>query len=76
MSALSGELELPIMEICGSRRRSSAGISSGKFAVKTIAYTTALTVLDRLSKRLHQKDRDSGKIIFLPRSPERTIMAW
>ena len=35
---------------------------------KTIAYTTALTVLDRLSKKgFLKKDKHSGKIVFSPR---------
>lgn len=35
---------------------------------KGIAYTTALTVLDRLSKKgFVKKDRHSGKIVFSPR---------
>jgi predicted transcriptional regulator len=35
---------------------------------KDIAYTTALTVLDRLSKKgLIKKDRDSGRIVFSPK---------
>ncbi len=34
---------------------------------KDIAYTTALTVLDRLSKKgLVKKDRESGTILFTP----------
>lgn len=36
-------------------------------AAKKIAYTTALTVLDRLSKKgFVRKDRESGTILFTP----------
>jgi predicted transcriptional regulator len=68
MSALSGELELPIMEILWTK---GPLIGRDLFREvrreKTIAYTTALTVLDRLSKKgFIKKDRDSGKIIFSP----------
>ena len=66
LSVLSGELELPIMEILWIK-----GPLMGRelylevHREKDIAYTTALTVLDRLSKKgFIKKDRDSGKIIF------------
>jgi predicted transcriptional regulator len=64
--ALSEELELPIMEILWSK-----GPMSGRdlhvelSGRRGIAYTTALTVLDRLSKkRFVRKDRRSGIISF------------
>jgi predicted transcriptional regulator len=65
---LSGELERPLMEILWTK-----GSMKGKDLYdeirqkKDIAYTTALTVLDRLSKKgLIKKDRESGTILFTP----------
>jgi len=69
LGVLSGELELPIMEILWTK-----GPLIGRHLYqevrqqKDIAYTTALTVLDRLSKKgFIKKDRHSGKIVFFPR---------
>lgn len=68
LRVLSGELELPIMEILWMRgpmpgRDLYLEIRRGK----DIAYTTALTVLERLSKKgLVEKDRKSGTILFTP----------
>ena len=69
MGVLSSELELPVMEILWSK-----GPLIGRdlyreiHREKDIAYTTALTVLDRLSKKgFLKKNRDSGKIVFSPR---------
>jgi predicted transcriptional regulator len=66
--ALSGELERPIMEILWSR-----GAVKGRDLYETIrmeksiAYTTALTVLDRLSKKnFVKKNRASETILFSP----------
>ncbi len=68
MSPLSSELELPLMEILWTK-----GSMKGRDlydeirATKKIAYTTALTVLDRLSKKgFIRKDRESGTILFTP----------
>ena len=65
---LSDELERPVMEILWTK-----GSMRGKDLYeeirqnKNIAYTTALTVLDRLSKKgLIKKDRQSGTILFTP----------
>jgi BlaI family penicillinase repressor len=65
---LSDELELPLMEILWAN-----GPMKGKDLheeirrKRDIAYTTALTVLDRLSKKgLIKKDRKSGTILFTP----------
>ncbi len=68
MSPLSSELELPLMEVLWTK-----GSMKGRDlydeirATKKIAYTTALTVLDRLSKKgFIRKDRESGTILFTP----------
>jgi predicted transcriptional regulator len=68
LSPLSGELELPLMEILWTK-----GSMKGRDlyeeirATKRIAYTTALTVLGRLSKKgFIRKDRESGTILFIP----------
>ena len=65
---LSEELEQPLMEILWTK-----GSMKGKDLYeeirrkKDIAYTTALTVLGRLSmKGLIKKDRKSGIILFTP----------
>jgi predicted transcriptional regulator len=65
---LSEELERPLMEILWTK-----GSMKGKDLYeqirrkRDIAYTTALTVLDRLSKKgLIKKDRKSGTILFTP----------
>jgi len=67
-NALSEELEHPIMEILWT-----SGALKGRDLFeairlqKSIAYTTALTVLDRLSKKgLVKKNRQSGMILFSP----------
>jgi len=69
ISALSGELELPIMEILWAKGPLLGRDLYGEIRrEKTIAYTTALTVLDRLSKKgFLRKDKNSGKIVFSPR---------
>lgn len=66
--ALSGGLELMIMEILWTR-----GALPGRELhlevqkQKDIAYTTTLTVLDRLSKKgFIRKAKDVGKIMFSP----------
>ena len=63
---LSEELERPLMEILWTK-----GSMKGRDLYeeirrkKGIAYTTALTVLDRLSKKgFVKKDRESGTILF------------
>ena len=68
MGPLSEELERPLMEILWTK-----GSMKGRDLYeeicrkKDIAYTTALTVLDRLSKKgLIKKDRKSGTILFTP----------
>ena len=65
---LSDELELPLMEILWTK-----GSMKGRDLyeeirlTKRIAYTTALTVLGRLSEKgFIRKDRDSGTILFTP----------
>jgi predicted transcriptional regulator len=65
---LSAELERPLMEILWTK-----GSMKGRdlyeeiHRKRDIAYTTALTVLDRLSKKgLIKKDRKSGTILFTP----------
>jgi predicted transcriptional regulator len=66
---LSGELELQVMETLWAK-----GPMVGRDVYyeihkqKDIAYTTALTVLDRLSKKgFVKKDRTSRRITFSPR---------
>jgi BlaI family penicillinase repressor len=68
LTPLSEELERPLMEILWTK-----GPIRGRDLYeeirrkKDIAYTTALTVLDRLSKKgLIKKDRKSGSILFTP----------
>ena len=65
---MSEELERPLMEILWAK-----GSMKGRDLHKEIrrqrdiAYTTALTVLDRLSKKgFIKKDRESGTILFTP----------
>ncbi len=69
MPVLSGELERAIMEILWAK-----GPMSGRdlhveiSRRKGIAYTTARTVLDRLTEKgFVRKDRTSGMITFSPR---------
>jgi len=65
---LSEELERPLMEILwtkGSMR--GRDLYEEIRRARDIAYTTALTVLGRLSKKgLIKKDRKSGTILFTP----------
>jgi len=74
IGSLSTELELPLMDILWTR-----GSIKGRDLyeeirlTKNIAYTTALTVLDRLSKKgFIKKDRRSGVILFSPRISKET----
>ena len=69
LGALSEELERPLMDILWAK-----GSMKGRDLYeeirrkRDIAYTTALTVLDRLSKKgFIKKDRKSGTILFTPR---------
>ena len=68
LESLSEELERPLMEILwtkGPMRGRDLYLEIRK--KKDIAYTTALTVLDRLSKKgLIKKNRGSGTILFVP----------
>ncbi len=68
MSALSDELELPVMEILWTKgSMKGRDLFEELRATKKIAYTTALTVLGRLSQKgLVLKDRRSGTILFTP----------
>ncbi len=65
---LSDELELPLMEILWTKGPMKGRDLFEEIRVsKNIAYTTALTVLDRLSKKgFIRKDRESGSILFAP----------
>jgi predicted transcriptional regulator len=65
---LSDELELPLMEILWTRgSMKGRDLYEAIRASKRIAYTTALTVLGRLSKKgFIRKDRESGAILFTP----------
>jgi predicted transcriptional regulator len=69
MSALSDELERPLMEILWANGpRKGREIYEEIRLEKNIAYTTALTVLDRLAKKgFIKKDGQSGVILFSPR---------
>jgi len=69
MGALSDELELPLMEILWTNGpRKGRELYDLIRLEKNIAYTTALTVLDRLSKKgFIKKDGQSGVILFSPR---------
>jgi len=66
---LSDELELPLMDILWARESMKGRDLYEEIRLtKNIAYTTALTVLDRLSKKgFIKKDRRSGVILFSPR---------
>lgn len=66
--ALSEELEFPVMEILWTKGPMiGRDLHRELLAGKKIAYTTALTVLDRLSKKgFVRKDRASGMITFSP----------
>jgi predicted transcriptional regulator len=68
MSVLSGELESAIMEILWDKGpMTGRDLHAEIRRAKGIAYTTALTVLGRLSKKgFVRKDRDSGLIAFSP----------
>lgn len=65
---MSDELELPLMEILWTKGSMKGRDLYGEIrATKRIAYTTALTVLNRLSKKgFIRKDRESGMILFTP----------
>jgi predicted transcriptional regulator len=69
ISPLSDELELPLMDILWARESMKGRDLYEEIRLtKNIAYTTALTVLDRLSKKgFIKKDRRSGVILFSPR---------
>lgn len=66
---MSDELELPLMDILWARESMKGRDLYEEIRLtKNIAYTTALTVLDRLSKKgFIKKDRRSGVILFSPR---------
>ena len=68
MSILSGELESAIMGILWDKGpMKGRDLHAEIRREKGIAYTTALTVLDRLSKKgFVRKNRDSGLITFSP----------
>ena len=65
---MSDELELPLMDILWARESMKGRDLYEEIRLtKNIAYTTALTVLDRLSKKgFIKKDRRSGVILFSP----------
>jgi len=65
---LSGALELPLMEILWTKgSMKGRDLYEAIRASKKIAYTTALTVLGRLSKKgFVKKDREAGTILFAP----------
>ncbi|MGZ4887121.1 MAG: BlaI/MecI/CopY family transcriptional regulator [Candidatus Aminicenantales bacterium] len=69
LAPLSEELERPLMEILWTKGPlMGRDLYSEIRREKDIAYTTALTVLDRLSKKgFIKKDRDSGRIVFSPK---------
>jgi len=68
LGPLSEELERPLMEILWTKGSMKGRALYEEIRRKRdIAYTTALTVLDRLSKKgLIKKDRKSGIILFTP----------
>lgn len=68
VAPLSEELERPLMEILWTKGPTKGRDLHAEIRrVRDIAYTTALTVLDRLSKKgFIKKDRDSGTILFSP----------
>ena len=68
MRILSGGLESAIMEILWDKGpMKGRDLHAEIRRAKGIAYTTALTVLGRLSKKgFVRKDRDSGMITFSP----------
>jgi predicted transcriptional regulator len=68
LGPLSTELEAPLMEILWTKGSMKGRDLFGEIRrEKDIAYTTALTVLDRLSKKgFIKKDRKSGTILFTP----------
>ncbi len=69
IGVLSDELERPLMEILWTKGpRKGREIYEEIRLEKNIAYTTALTVLDRLAKKgFINKDGQSGVILFSPR---------
>jgi predicted transcriptional regulator len=66
LKALSGELESAVMEILWTKGPMKGRDLHGEVRRdKEIAYTTALTVLDRLSKKgFIRKGRETGTIVF------------
>jgi len=68
LGPLSEELERPLMEILWTKgSMKGRALYEEIHRKRDIAYTTALTVLDRLSKKgLIKKDRKSGIILFTP----------
>lgn len=65
---MSEELERPLMEILWTKGPMKGRDLYGEIRrTKGIAYTTALTVLGRLSEKgFIKKDRESGTILFTP----------
>ncbi len=65
---MSEELERPLMEILWTKGPMKGRDLYGEIRrAKGIAYTTALTVLGRLSEKgFIKKDRESGTILFTP----------
>lgn len=65
---MSEELERPLMEILWTKGpMKGRDLHAEVRRARDIAYTTALTVLDRLSKKgFIKKDRESGTILFTP----------
>jgi len=68
LSPLSEELERPLMDILWTKGSMKGRDLYEEIRLRRdIAYTTALTVLDRLSKKgFVKKDRQSGTILFTP----------
>jgi predicted transcriptional regulator len=69
LAPLSEELERPLMEVLWTKgSMKGRDLYTEIRRARDIAYTTALTVLDRLSKKgFIKKDRESGTILFTPR---------
>src|SRR4030066_1110959 len=68
LSPLAEELERPLMDILWTKGSMKGRDLYEEIRLRRdIAYTTALTVLDRLSKKgFVKKDRQSGTILFTP----------
>lgn len=68
LAPLSEELERPLMEILWTKGpMKGRDLHAEIRPARDIAYTTALTVLDRLSKKgFIKKDREPGTILFTP----------